>query len=201
VLSTFTVHNLLDSGPDSLRAAITAANTNPGADVVDFAPGLRGMIGLTSGELGMTDSVWIDGPGTGRLAVSGNDTSRVFEISSGAAVSIDDLTVTSGRAVWRGGGENGSPRSIRIRPKHLRKRQPVQPFRRAHSYFRFACYAWYFVQPIHSSRGKTASRISSVLDLRQNAQNMDMAAIVIEPISGRQFNPRRAPQHPARWAA
>src|SRR5207237_1354260 len=36
--------------------------------------------------------------------VSGNDTSRVFQISSGVAVSIDDLTVTHGRGLLRGGG-------------------------------------------------------------------------------------------------
>ena len=30
--STFTVLNIDDSGPDSLRAAVAAANANPGAD-------------------------------------------------------------------------------------------------------------------------------------------------------------------------
>ena len=42
VPSTFTVDNLADSGPGSLRAAIVAANTNPGADVIYFAPRVRG---------------------------------------------------------------------------------------------------------------------------------------------------------------
>jgi hypothetical protein len=104
VLSTFTVHNLADSGPGSLRAAVATANTNPGADVIAFAPGLQGTVTLTSGELSITDGVWIDGPGAGRLAVSGNDASRVFTIGSGAAVSIDDLTVTRGHGLLRGGG-------------------------------------------------------------------------------------------------
>ena len=104
VLSTFSVLNLDDDGTGSLRAAITAANNNPGSDIVVFAPDLRGTIDLTSGELSITDSLTIDGPGAGRLAVSGSDTSRVFQIGSGAAVSIDDLTVSHGRAVWRGGG-------------------------------------------------------------------------------------------------
>lgn len=104
VLSTFSVLNLADSGVDSLRAAITAANTNPGADTINFAPGLRGTIGLTSGELVITDRLWIDGPGAGRLTVSGNDTSRVFRIGSGVEVTIDDLTVSHGRAVGPGGG-------------------------------------------------------------------------------------------------
>src|SRR5262249_46297729 len=96
VPSTFTVRNLADSGPDSLRAAITAANTNPGADVIAFAPGLRGTVTLTSGELNITEGLQIDGPGANKLAVSGNDVSRVFNIGSGATVSIDDLTVTHG---------------------------------------------------------------------------------------------------------
>src|SRR5262245_9635652 len=56
VPSTFTVQNLADSGAGSLRAAVGAANTNPGADVVTFAHGLRGTVALTSGELSITDS-------------------------------------------------------------------------------------------------------------------------------------------------
>ncbi len=104
VPSTFTVGNLADSGTGSLRAAITAANTNPGADVIAFAHGLRGTVALTSGELGITDDLRIDGPGAGRLAVSGSDISRVFRIGSGVAASIDDLTVTHGHGLLRGGG-------------------------------------------------------------------------------------------------
>jgi hypothetical protein len=99
VPSTFTVHNLADSGAGSLRAAVTAANANPGADVIAFDHGLRGTVALTSGELGITDGLEIDGQGAGRLAVSGSDVSRVFQIGSGVAVSIDGLTVTHGRAV------------------------------------------------------------------------------------------------------
>src|SRR5437867_2244313 len=104
VPSTFTVDTLADSGPDSLRAAITAANANPGADVIAFAPGLRGMVGLTSGELGITDDLRIDGPGANKLAVSGSDLSRVFNIAATATVNIDDLTITHGYSLLRGGG-------------------------------------------------------------------------------------------------
>jgi hypothetical protein len=81
LLSTFTVNNLADSGLDSLRAAIMAANTNPGADVIAFAHGLRGTVTLTSGELGITDDLQIDGSGAGHLAVSGSDVSRVLSTS------------------------------------------------------------------------------------------------------------------------
>ncbi len=105
VPSTFTVANLADSGPDSLRQAILDANANPGADTIRFAPAARdGAITLTSGELAITDDLTIDGSGAGRLAVSGNDASRVFNISGGVAVSIDALTVTHGHGLLRGGG-------------------------------------------------------------------------------------------------
>ncbi len=104
VPSTFTVYNLADGGLGSLRAAISDANANPGADLIRFADDLSGTVGLTSGQLSITDALTIDGPGADRLAVSGNDASRVFQISSGVAVSIDDLTVTHGRTVGRGGG-------------------------------------------------------------------------------------------------
>jgi hypothetical protein len=40
--STFTVLNLNDSGPGSLRAAINSANTHPGADTINFAHSLHG---------------------------------------------------------------------------------------------------------------------------------------------------------------
>ena len=105
VPSTFTVLNLADSGLGSLREAILDANANPGANLIRFAPSARdGTVVLTSGELNITDNLEIDGPGADRLAVSGNDSSRVFRINSGVAVSIDGLTVTHGRAVGQGGG-------------------------------------------------------------------------------------------------
>src|SRR4051812_19595146 len=63
--STFTVLTLLDSGPDSLRAAVVAANANPGADTIDFAT--TGTIALTSGELDISDSLTINGPGASTL--------------------------------------------------------------------------------------------------------------------------------------
>src|SRR5262249_60595749 len=94
VPSTFTVWTLADAGAGSLRAAVTAANTNPGSDVVDFARGLRGAVALTSGELRITDDVRIAGPGANRLAVSGSDLSRVFRIGPRAAVVMGGPDVT-----------------------------------------------------------------------------------------------------------
>src|SRR5216683_7870947 len=78
--STFTVLNLADSGPGSLRQAIVDANANPGANTIRFAPRLHGAITLTSGQLSITNDLTIDGPGASALTVSGNDASRVFDI-------------------------------------------------------------------------------------------------------------------------
>src|SRR6185369_8730758 len=100
----FTVLNLADSGADSLRSAIVAAETNPGPDVIDFAEGLQGTIALTSGQLSITDDLTIDGPGADALAVSGNHQSRIFRVSGGATVSIAGLTITDGMATGDGGG-------------------------------------------------------------------------------------------------
>jgi hypothetical protein len=67
--STFTVLNLLDDGPDSLRAAIAAANGNAGADVIEFAEDLNGTITLGS-ELSITDDLTINGLGEPSAAMT-----------------------------------------------------------------------------------------------------------------------------------
>jgi hypothetical protein len=94
--STLTVLNTLDSGPGSLRGEIAAASSG---DTITFAPSLDGQtITLTSGELALTQSLDIEGPGAGLLTVSGNNASRVFDISSGVTATIAGLTITDGLA-------------------------------------------------------------------------------------------------------
>jgi hypothetical protein len=107
---TAIVTNLNDSGPGSLRQAVLDTNANPSAaNIIDFQPGLTGTITLTSGELLITDSVTIDGPGAGLLTVSGNNASRVFDVDDGnssvsQAVQIEGLTISGGRVSATGGG-------------------------------------------------------------------------------------------------
>jgi hypothetical protein len=101
-----------DSGDGSLRAAILAAEANPGADVIQFARQVRGTITLTTGELDIRGDLTIDGPGANRLTVSGNDASRVFDVAGGGdtsgaiTVAIVGLTVAHGRADVGGGVRN-----------------------------------------------------------------------------------------------
>src|SRR5262245_41790169 len=110
VPSTFTVLTLADSGAGSLRQAIFEANALPGSDTIDFADGLSGPIVLSSGQLSVTDDLIIDGPGVNQLAVSGNDTSRVFQIAGGISVAVDDLTIADGRADRGGAIRNAGGR-------------------------------------------------------------------------------------------
>src|SRR5262249_36686896 len=82
--STFTVTNLDDSGPGSLRQAVLDANAAKGANEIDFAHRIRGVIALQSGQLDITGDVIVDGPGADQLAISGQHASRVFNIGGGA---------------------------------------------------------------------------------------------------------------------
>jgi len=99
--ATFTVTNLNDNGAGSLRQAIIDANNAAGADTVTFQAGLTGTITLTSGQLYVSDSVDIQGPGAAALTVSGNNASRVFYLYNSDAlidVSISGLTISGGNA-------------------------------------------------------------------------------------------------------
>jgi hypothetical protein len=91
VLSTLTVLNSLDSGAGSLRDTIAAAS--PG-DTINFAKKVHS-ITLTSGELDITQNLDVEGPGPNKLKISGNDSSRVFDIQSGT-VTIAGMTITDG---------------------------------------------------------------------------------------------------------
>ncbi len=96
LLSTLVVTNAKDSGSGSLRQTIADASSG---DTITFAHDLRGQtITLTSGELEVSQDLTIDGPGSGELAVSGDDSSRVFQIDPGADVTISGLTITDGLA-------------------------------------------------------------------------------------------------------
>ena len=96
------------AGDFSLREAIRLANTHAGADQIQFAAGLSGgTITLTVDQLVITDDLTITGLGASNLAVSGNNSFRVFDIQNQPDVVIDGLTITGGRtaaAGFSGGG-------------------------------------------------------------------------------------------------
>ena len=98
-----------DSGAGSLRAAIGSAV--PG-ETIRFASNIHS-ITLKSGDLPISTNLTIEGPGADKLTISGNNNSRIFDVASGATVTITGLTITDGMVntitnsnmtTWGGGG-------------------------------------------------------------------------------------------------
>jgi hypothetical protein len=99
--ATITVTSTGDSGSGSLRAALASANNG---DTIVFSLPLPTTITLTTGELLVSNSVVISGPGANNLAVNGNAASRVFHVGSNSIVTISGLTITNGRPSLVSGG-------------------------------------------------------------------------------------------------
>ena len=97
--TNITVTTTNDSGAGSLRQAI--ADATPG-DTITFA--VTGTITLMSGELAFNKDLSIQGPNANLLTISGNNTSRIFNISGGA-VNLSGLSISNGNfATGFGGG-------------------------------------------------------------------------------------------------
>ncbi len=89
-----------DSGPGSLRAAITSAVSG---ETIEFANSVHS-IALTSGDLPISVNLKIQGPGADKLTISGDNANlasacRVFDISGSVTVTIAGLTIANGEAV------------------------------------------------------------------------------------------------------
>ena len=95
-----------DSGPSSLRDVV--ANVDAGA-TISFAPALSGQtITLTGGQLTLAKNVTIDASALpGGLNLSGNNSSRVFEVLAGVTASLTGLTIQNGVANGVGTAGNG----------------------------------------------------------------------------------------------
>jgi hypothetical protein len=96
VPSTLTVTSAADDGSSgTLRAVIASAS--PG-DTITFARQLRGStITLTQGQLSVTKTLDIEGPGAAKLTISGNDAGRIFDVAGGVTLTLGGLTVAHGR--------------------------------------------------------------------------------------------------------
>ncbi|MCF6263131.1 MAG: hypothetical protein L3J24_06040 [Xanthomonadales bacterium] len=127
----FVVDTLVDEsdgdfspGDLSLREAVEQANLDAAADSISFAAALTGggpaTITLTLGEIQVTESVIITGPGQTLLTISGNNASRIFLLDDGnnsafIDVGISGLSLINGHAmdaVVNGGQRGGAIRSI-----------------------------------------------------------------------------------------
>jgi predicted outer membrane repeat protein len=141
-VQTLVVTNTNDSGPGSLRQAILDANANAGYDLIifqfnggSFGNSLASIqdqtlvadsnhtITLTSGQLEITDSVAINGPGANLLTVNGGGSNRVFQIGTvnahfGTAGNSSSLVITLAESV-SGAINPTAPLALRSEPCHL----------------------------------------------------------------------------------
>lgn len=122
LLATYAVTTALDvvddaDGEVSLREAIEFANQNPGQDTITFAPGSFDPLGfddptrveLSLGQLAVTDSLIIIGPGANLLSIDGQDASRVLDVlGDGVDVFVDGLTITGGQTLEDGLAGSGA---------------------------------------------------------------------------------------------
>jgi len=93
-----TVTNTNDSGPGSLRQALSVAHNG---DRITFA--VSGTIALTSGGLQVTKNVTISGPGSNQLSIDGNQALFVFGVFPERSASISGLSIRNaegGAGVW-----------------------------------------------------------------------------------------------------
>ena len=98
---TALITNDADSGPGSLRAALTSSPTDISFDPAFFGTALR-TITLTSGPINLSTNLSIVGPAPG-VRISGNNSSRIFTISGGE-VSLKRVRIIDGSASGDGGG-------------------------------------------------------------------------------------------------
>jgi type VI secretion system secreted protein VgrG len=112
-MATFTITNddgivtsTADAGDGSLRQAIVAANnvnsiSNP--TITFTGTGASGTITLATALPNITRNMTIDGPGSANLTVSGNNTVRVFGVTTGITTTFEGLKIANGTANQGGG--------------------------------------------------------------------------------------------------
>lgn len=92
--ATFTVTTGDDSGPGSLRQAISDANATPAADTIVF-DGVS-TITLTSGQITISADLSIEGGDGVTIQRTSDNLFRLFEIPTDTVVTINNATLTGG---------------------------------------------------------------------------------------------------------
>jgi len=108
---------VVTGGPDTfeattLRAAVNAANTNPGADTIELPAGTYTLSGAEGGALDITDALTIRGSDRSSTIIESGDPDRVLVFTSAASPSrLEGVTIQNGQAPalladtpMRGGG-------------------------------------------------------------------------------------------------
>ncbi len=131
LLSTFVVDSL-DTNDDGNRGpgqfsfieAVADANANPGADEIVFSDSLIGMTLNVPAALNIGGATTVRGPSSGVFTISGQNTTRIFEIDDGngsdAAVLIQNLTLINGNSGVEVGGAIRSSEALELRSVIIR---------------------------------------------------------------------------------
>ena len=106
--TTLHVTTTADAGAGSLRDQVAAAASG---DTIDFQ--VTGTITLTTGQIAFNKDLTFTGPGTSALTISGNDASRIFDVTGGSAVTISGLTFVHGSSTSSGSAVAPSPPTAR----------------------------------------------------------------------------------------
>ena len=93
-----------------LRKALAVADAITGSNSIEFAPSLFTSVGQkklplqnigggtsTPDAILVASAVTINGPGAGALAISGENLTRIMQVNSGVAATVNDLTFLDGR--------------------------------------------------------------------------------------------------------
>jgi hypothetical protein len=100
--ATYTVSNLNDSGPGSLRQAIISAIAAPGEETINFSISGTILLGSVLPTITGADALAIDGTGQS-VTISGSNLHRILWTDPGTTVSLNHLTFSNGND-WGGGG-------------------------------------------------------------------------------------------------
>lgn len=95
-----------NSFTDNQLHTITFSNSTANG-ATNFHDGTTRTITLGGSELSISTAVTIDGPGADRLSISGNNTSRLFEITPLGTARLNGLTLTGGNGVGAVQSANG----------------------------------------------------------------------------------------------
>lgn len=91
----------------SLREAIATAASG---DTVVFSPLFNEpqTITLASGQISITRTLTINGPGRDLLTISGNNTNRIFRVTGGSTVTLTSMKLSNGLAATAGDAAGGA---------------------------------------------------------------------------------------------
>lgn len=113
--TTHVVINTNDAGAGSLRQAVLDAASG---DIITFSDILlSGTITLSSGEILLNTNLTIQGPGATQLTISGNNSSRIFnipDVTPDPIITITGLSLSNGNVSGNGGGIYNSSNNLTL---------------------------------------------------------------------------------------